>query len=284
MSGYEFEGSSCSWKFCRTCGCHIVAVEHSDSSWVISTSIFTDQQLGNFQIKKHNYTKSTGDGGLADILTHVANHELENLNPPDWIVDRSLEDVPEFDDTGAERLRAQCHCGGVSFTFGRPTEEHIKDEYLVNYVSPLDKSKWLACLDVCDDCRLVNGTHLVGWTFLPLVSCNPPIKSDLKIGTMKTYSTSPGVLRSFCGSCGATFFFSCDERHPSDEKQVVDLATGVLRAPEGSMAENWLTWRTKISWLDSGKRFDEGFSGSLQEGMRRWTVQRHGRELNISID
>jgi hypothetical protein len=64
---------------------------------------------------------------------------------------------------------------------------------------------------------------------------------------------------------------------------VVDLATGILRAPEGPMAEEWLTWRTRVAWLPSGKKYDGEFAQALEEGMKEWTVKRYGQELDLEI-
>lgn len=285
MTAYDFEEAVSSWMFCSTCGCHITSIAYDTGAWVVATSIFVDHGPQNFHIKKHIFSESAKDGGLAAMLSNVDGRQLEDWNPPhDDPSAKIVEATPEFDpEDGQQRLRAQCHCGGVSFTIGRPSSEATNNPSLKPYVSPIDKSKWFATIDACSDCRLVNGAHLVGWTFVPRSSCSPSIKRDLRIGTAKTYSTSPGVLRSFCGKCGATIFYTHEDRCLSEEEQVVDLASGILRAPEGSMAESWLTWRTKIAWLDSGKAFDKGTTDALDEGMTQWTTKKYGQELREDI-
>lgn len=45
---------------------------------------------------------------------------------------------------------------------------------------------------------------------------------------------------------------------------------------EGVMAEKWLTWRARLAWADSGKRFDSDFTEALQEGMNKWVLKREG--------
>lgn len=283
MSTYYFDGAPSGWQFCSTCGCHIASLAN-DGTWVVASSIFLDHSPDKFYIKKHIYSKSAKDGGIACMLPQVGGRQLEDQNPPEDREDAKLvEGETAFDSNRAERLRAKCHCGGVSFTISRPTEEHANDEFHSKYVSPVDKTKWLATLDICNDCRLVDGTHVIGWTFFPLAICDPPIKGDLKIGTAKTYSSSPGVLRSFCGTCGATVFFTCEDRTLSEETRVVDLATGILRAAEGPMAEKWLTWRTRVAFLESGKQYDAEFGEALEEGMRRWTAEHQGTELNDPV-
>lgn len=218
------------------------------------------------------------------MLTHMGDREFVHYNPPeDDPKAKVVENEPEVGEDGKDRLRAKCYCGGVSFTIKRPTQEVIDDKFMSQFVSKTDKTKWAASFDVCDDCRLVNGTHVVGWTFFPLSMCEPPIKSDLLVGTAKTYRSSPEVLRSFCGTCGATIFFSHTDRQPSDEVNVVDLATGTLRAPEGVMAENWLTWRARMAWADSGKRYDGDFTEAMQDGMNKWVLEKEGKIDDYSI-
>ncbi|KAI9171688.1 Folylpolyglutamate synthase [Paramyrothecium foliicola] len=258
--------SGASWTFCQTCGCHVAYVYPNNGKWALSSSIFTDHGSENFRIYKHVYSKSTKDGGIAAMLTHMGGRELLDWNPPDDDPSAAIEESPpEFDQNGEERLRAQCRCGGVSFSFGRPNQEALNDDFLKDFVSPLDNKKWLATWDICNDCRRVDGTHVIGWTFIPLSFCEPGIKSDLKIGTIKTYSSSTGVTRAFCGTCGATVFYGADERRPSERQEIIDVATGILRAPSGSMAEDWLTWRSRLAHYESGTEYDREFAEALDE-------------------
>lgn len=218
------------------------------------------------------------------MLSHAGGRELKTWDPAeDDPRAKIIESNPEHGVDGEERLRAQCHCGGVSFTIGRPKQDALEDTFMSIYVSPVDKQKWKAAFDLCGDCRLAHGTHVVGWAFAPLSHCEPKIKSDLKIGTAKTYSSSAPVLRSFCGTCGATVFYSHEFRIPSERQQVVDIATGILRAPEGVMAENWLTWRSKVAWLKDGKHYDGEFGESLEQGMEKWAIEKYGKELDFRI-
>ncbi|CAG9989852.1 unnamed protein product [Clonostachys byssicola] len=280
MTVYTFGERVSAWNFCSTCGCHITSVDRDDGHWTVSTSIFKDHGPENFQIKRHIYSDSTFDHGLSNIISQVDGLQLEDWNPPhDDPSSETLVPKLEHGAHGQERLRAECHCGGVSFTIGRPTKDVLEDVQLKEFVSSLDQTKWMALYDTCDDCRLLNGTHLVGWTFIPLSTCNPPIARDLKIGTAKTYQSSPNVLRSFCGTCGATVFFTCDERCPKGGESVVDLATGILRATEGSMAEKWLTWRSNPAWLPSGKQYHRAFSEALEQGMKEWALDHYNQEV-----
>lgn len=193
----------------------------------------------------------------------------------------------EFDTEGNEVLRAECHCGGVSFTIPRPTVPAVtEDPIFSKCVSPVDKNKWCACVDACDDCRLTSGAHTIAWTFVPRALLRPPMPVDLApYGTMKTYASSPGVLRSFCGKCGASVILACDESRPTPEQEVVDVSVGLLRAPEGILAEEWLTWRAgRLSWMESAGKFYPVFAKSLAEGFKKWSIEKYGDAPNFSVN
>jgi hypothetical protein len=49
------------------------------------------------------------------------------------------------------------------------------------------------------------------------------------------------------------------------------------------MAEKWLTWRARLAWADSGKRFDSDFTEALQEGMNKWVLKREGLVEDYNI-
>jgi hypothetical protein len=55
--------------------------------------------------------------------------------------------------------------------------------------------------------------------------------------TLKHHWSSPDTCRSFCGKCGATISYWCNKRPDG-----LDLAVGILRGEEGSMARRWLQW------------------------------------------
>ncbi|KAK2594805.1 hypothetical protein QQS21_007493 [Conoideocrella luteorostrata] len=275
----------CTYDFCSTCGCHVAGVSFGRDDWTIATSMFLDHSPANFKIVSHVFSKSGPNGAIPATVSHIGGRELSYYNPPDddpraKVTAPSAEVGPD----GEDRLRAQCHCGGVSFTLGRPTQSVLDDEFMSKFVSAADKTKWVAVYDICNDCRLVNGTHVAGWTFVPRSLCEPPIEKDLKIGTAKTYSSSEGVLRSFCGTCGATVFFSCEARQPTDGQAVVDIATGILRCPEGVMGESWFIWRGRVAHEGSGIEYDGEFGEALRQGMRAWCLEKYGEVTTMEIE
>ncbi|KAJ5300612.1 uncharacterized protein N7443_005614 [Penicillium atrosanguineum] len=252
--------------FCSTCGCQI-GDRGRDGEWVISNAIFDANRddSGIWQFNTHYDPRSTPDGGLSALFSSVEGRKLHMADP---------KPSPSTTMTKGSELLAQCHCGGVSFKISRPSEDFISSPNSQGWIHPSDKTKWLAGLDICDDCRLVNGTHVIGWMFVPLdhISSNP--STDLMIGSSKSFRSTPDVLRTFCGTCGATVFYSCKER-----PTVVDVAIGILRASEGAMAETWAVWRAgRVSGLQDGLKYHAGFATALIEGMQEWRISKEHPE------
>ncbi|KAK0620620.1 hypothetical protein B0T14DRAFT_567361 [Immersiella caudata] len=276
--------------FCSTCGCHIgdedIIPDHASGQleWRVASSIFTEHDESTFQIRSHIFPPTTSVG-LHTWLPEINNRKLSSWAPepndPNFPILPPPTPTQEFDSDGHERLRGECHCGGVSFTFPRPNHPSFKDDPLVKrYTSPADPQKWLACMDVCNDCRLLTGAHVTAWTFIPLSSISPPLPESLEgYGTLKTYRSSEKVLRGFCGRCGATVFYMSEE-----ERRKVDVAVGILRAPEGAIAEKWLTWRTgKLTYERDGMEFDRVFAEGLKRGLRTWGEGLDGEVLDFEI-
>lgn len=90
----------------------------------------------------------------------------------------------------------------------------------------------------CVDCRRASGapvSALAGydWTDVELLGEAP-----------RTYTSSPGVTRSFCGVCGGTFAYE-DERLPGE----VYIFVGLFDDPE-PLAPRTHSWHSQaVSWL-----------------------------------
>ncbi|KAL4898348.1 Mss4-like protein [Aspergillus ambiguus] len=274
LTGYAHENSKSTRFFCNNCGCHIGDRDHDHGNWYIAVSILGENQYERlWTIRSHAYTARTGDGGLSTIIAQISGREVPTWNPQDTA--ESYPAKSPWDD----ELIGQCHCGGVSFKISRPMEEFVADPENQGWLHPSDHSKWLALVDVCDDCRLVTGTHVIAWMFVPRSHITPTPPADLRIGTMKTYVSSEGVLRGFCGTCGATVFYTCAER-----PHVVDIATGILRATEGVMAEDWALWRTaRLGYLDDGLAYDPAFTRGLEAGLREWGMRKIGKVMDFAV-
>lgn len=210
------------------------------------------------------------------MISHIDGRQLEIKNPPKpQIIDTNTsESLPKPPKHESKDLLAECYCGGVSFSISRPRKDFISSPRSEGWVLPRDTSKWLALLDLCDDCRLVDGANVIAWIFVPVDHISPSPPENLIIGSSKSYRSSEGVLRTFCGTCGSTIFYSC-----ADRPGIVDVAVGILRA-ESVMIEDWALWRTgRIGAAADGLRYDPGFSGALIEGFEMW-----GRERGMPED
>lgn len=230
-------------------------------------SIFEAGNDGAWEIGSHAFTASTRDGGLSRIVSVIDGREVEVWNPsPSPVADGSGQDQDQdqarSQDQGEGELLAQCHCGGVSMKISRPRDAFISSSRSQEWIPPADPTRWLALLDLCSDCRLVTGTHLVGWLFVPRDHISPSLPDNLIIGTAKSYQSSADVLRTFCGTCGATVLV-----HPASQGDVVDIATGIIRCPEGVMLGSWAWWRSvEGGFPEDGLRYDRGFAKGLIEG------------------
>ncbi|KAI8625375.1 Mss4-like protein [Xylariaceae sp. FL1651] len=264
--------------FCAACGAHFGFHESSTSQWTLDISLF-DEPFWVFT--DFLALDSSLDGGMLPWLPQCSDKEVSQRN---LITDKASDLEPEVGVEGEERLRAQCHCGGVSFTIPRPTPAVENDEYMRDYVSPKDPKKWKAFLDFCHDCRLLSSAHFTPWILVPRFLVEPVLSVDLRLGTMKTYASSARNTRGFCGRCGATVLIKTQDRTPTDQQTVLNIAMGILRAPEGVRAESWVTWRAgKPAWVDDAKGYDAYFSDSVIDGHKRWSVDSHGEALVFDV-
>ncbi|KAI1848115.1 hypothetical protein JX266_005828 [Neoarthrinium moseri] len=246
--------------FCSTCGCHIGRINESTSIWQLSPGIFA-QREGNFVIIEHIFTKSA-PAGLHEWLPKIGPRSVRVWNPDGNIAEPRMPQ-PEKDENGKDWLRAECACGGVSFTIPRPTPEVFQDEYNRGLVSPVDPTKWKAMTDACNDCRQNTGFQLNAW-----VRTLPRL----------------GISAPFAGSVVQLCYFGGEERHTTDDNYVVNISTGILRAPDGVRADSWLTWRTaELGWFDAGCKYDRELYVSLNEGHRDWGRRVYGSLTDFKL-
>ncbi|KAF1993919.1 hypothetical protein P154DRAFT_527437 [Amniculicola lignicola CBS 123094] len=303
FTAYESSSHVTRW-FCSTCGAHMVDRAMSASkdgeaakqSWCVATSLVdADESIWAFDA--HIFVGSTRDGGLATWLPGIGNKELKI-----WTKDRQNGDEDRGDwmqpllsrrsspslghghghakgstNEEEDKLHLKCHCGGIDLSISRPSSPSSFAPLPPSLI-PANKRKWLACNDVCTTCRLVSGVAIVSW-FFPATSHitltdGSPYRPEF--GTAKVYRSSGDVTRTFCGRCGATVAYACDDR-----PGMVDLGVGlvVVEGDEGEKgeggasgvrAEEWLEWRTgKCSW-EKDCRW-KGVLKGFKEGMVGWS-------------
>jgi hypothetical protein len=93
----------------------------------------------------------------------------------------------------------------------------------------------------CRDCRKANGAPVslfVGYLRRQI---------ETERGTPRSYESSPGVRRSFCGDCGSPLSYE-DERLPGE----IHIPVGVFDDPEvfEPRAHSWAS--QQLSWFELG--------------------------------
>ncbi|KAL2152310.1 hypothetical protein VTH82DRAFT_5494 [Thermothelomyces myriococcoides] len=202
----------------------------------------------------------------------------------------------------------RCHCGGVDLVLraGEAQREFAEKqasgkEELPLFVDPVTH-KLLGSVDACDSCRTAFGTDVSLWTFALLrhisfaaggdsSSSSPSagfpentsqlwaaVKKkkkegrDPRLGTIAAYASSPDVQRYFCGHCSATLFYAVDQR-----PDMVDVAVGLLYAPDGARAERVISWSfvKKMGFRqDMVGTWREGMLQAIEKEMEEWRIER----------
>jgi hypothetical protein len=207
-------------------------------------------------------------------------------------------------DSGANsNLQAKCLCGTVHFHITRPDASSFLPhspfpDLMIPYhsQSPLipnlrdekwwlrPNNKYLAGACACRSCRLTSGFEIQCWTFVPRTNIVFDLPSEFSPGSteanalpldfndprikdvLRSYNSSPGVVREFCGTCGATVFW-----HDAERPDLIDVSIGLLRSPIGARAEDWLDWWTdRVSFSEDGIRGRKslGIIQGLEKGFK----------------
>jgi hypothetical protein len=236
--------------------------------------------------------EDTLDGGVSVWFKEIVGLDGTRRVLKRWLLaDRAGELVPEGtlevlqpQKKVSEKLKAQCHCGGVKFYITRPNEasKAVRSPFpdlMVAYHShspanPENKTWWLRSNDTkylagactCTSCRLASGFEIQPWAFVP--KCNvfqedgQPL--DFNMGTLKRYESSKDISREFCGVCGATVFWHCEER-----PELMDVSVGLLDPEEGARVESWLEWWTdRVSFEEMA--VSKSLVASLEKGLKGW--------------
>ncbi|RYP61889.1 hypothetical protein DL769_007517 [Monosporascus sp. CRB-8-3] len=139
--------------------------------------------------------------------------------------------------------------------------------------------RYLAGTCACRSCRLISGFEIQTWAFVPrwniwfhIPSPSKPGSSvaaeesvvqldfaTLPSGILKSYESTPGILREFCPRCGATVFW-----HDRWRPDLIDVSVGLFDAQGGSRAEKWLDW-----WSERVSFVEDVTNGRSGESARR---------------
>lgn len=101
----------------------------------------------------------------------------------------------------------------------------------------------------CGDCRL--------WSGAPVTTFVGYATEQVRMlgGEPETYASSPGVKRSFCGSCGTSFSYE-DEKLPGE----IYFSVGIFDEPKSFEPQGHSWFSSRLSWLsieDDTPRYEE---------------------------
>lgn len=223
-------------------------------------------------------TGATADGGISIWMPFMRHSEQETAVHGPNITDTTIS---KADGT---HTQASCLCGGLQLRISPPNEDSttphsgyadlimpfhsgnpdIKNPNDEKWWLRQNKTKYLAGLCACQSCRLASGFELQSWAFVPRLNieyCIPSTDGDgdaakawrgldfdalHAAGVLRSYKSSPGVLRDFCPTCGATSFWH-DEWRPD----LIDVSVGLFNSAHGARVESLLDWWTsRISFAE----------------------------------
>lgn len=278
---------------------------------VATGTLQVDSAQGIVEYGSCMWIGDTRDGGASDWLRSIDGREMERwmgeagesvlISLDHFKPD--LEDCVETTRPTREPVHGHCHCRGVQFWVKPPNcdEGGASSDFpdlMVPYRcgtgasrNPDNEAWWLrdggerfmAGTCVCLSCRAASGFDITFWAFVP--NANIFLDKECTIlfpehdgghksqywGTMKTYHSSEGVTRTFCGRCGANVFW--DGGREKGRDGLVDVAVGLLDAPSGARAEELLSWwKDRVSFEEDA--VNKSLARALGEGLREWEKRR----------
>ena len=218
----------------------------------------------------------------------------------------------------ATRLPAYCKCNSITFYLARPSSKSALatrpwPDLLIPYHASQNQTpdtttahepwhlrasqtKFLAGLCSCTSCRLASGQEITAWAFIPLVDISLDAEGQVPLqlstvtgtgeaaptlGSLQTYHSSDGVTRSSCSVCGAIVFFAISEPGQTPATTILDVAVGLLDAPEGARAEDWLDWCTsRLSFREDAVGRADSLADGVERGLRAYE-ERVSRQLAV---
>lgn len=297
--------------FCGTCSSTLFVLElcksGPDRLWVPTGVLNSDKSVEKLlHFGSQVFVGDTVDGGASPWLRHVngdggvsrqwmgahgTSEELQSTWPP-------VETLRKSDDkSGPDEIPIWCHCKGVNLVLRRGDAAFAAMDNTDSWPFFIDPTthKHIASFDACNSCRTTFGGEIVNWTFILLTQLHfandsgtndtalPTATQDLKnavldpnrdsrYGTLSMYASSPDVQRYFCSRCSSAVLYAVDDR-----PELVDLAIGLLDAPEGARAESLLLWNlgSKIGGKDDvSGGWREPIVDAVEKGAEAWRIER----------
>ncbi|KAF2269571.1 hypothetical protein CC78DRAFT_434668, partial [Lojkania enalia] len=277
--------------FCSICGTQMYLEYNHDGHFEAATgTLQVDNTDGIIDFRSHMWIEDTLDGGASDFIIELNGRALkryaqEHSHSIEVALDLQRPAVSESHGNQHRKVHAHCHCNGVQFYIDYPNDAskaavspwpdllipfHTgKSSNLSNYAWWLPRQdRYLAGTCSCNTCRQASGFDITFWAFIP--TCN--ISQDLEgtrpftrksyWGTMKSFQSSEGVTRTFCGRCGANVFWD-------GRDSLIDVSVGLLDAPSGARAEELLAWWAgRVSFEEDA--LNQGLIRGLESGLKAW--------------
>ncbi|KAL8996619.1 MAG: hypothetical protein Q9169_003901 [Polycauliona sp. 2 TL-2023] len=268
--------------FCAKCGASLwMHIPENGDYEICSGALDEVEGMGMEEVvkfKQHIFVESTRDGGMSAWIEGVRWKGWGEKSEVFRLPERGSSEQPDGGGENNEKRRLQCycHCRGVQFYITPPDDNDNQEASAAaahEEASNNDKwylrasnQKYLAGLCACNSCRLSTGFDIQAWAFIPKPHLHQPNGTEISfnMGMLKTYSHSPGTYRDFCGTCGATVFWRCEGRRGD----VIDVSAGLLDAKEGVRAEEWLEWRTRVSFEECA--VNKGLIAMVKEGLEKY--------------
>ncbi|KAJ4256162.1 hypothetical protein NW762_009239 [Fusarium torreyae] len=305
LTPYEFSTNSI-LLFCGTCSTALFWDDHYQNrpqNILVFTGALNNVPVDDFiKFTDQIFVGDTIDGGISPWLQHVnkdgvkprlwkgKSHTSEELSN-DWFESTT---VSNKESAKKDDIPFQCRCRGVDLMFrpGNVDFSSMDAESIPAYIDP-ESHKHLATLDPCNSCRGSVGVDMMDWTFAlfgqidfanrteerhfpgnthELKSAVQSSSRDPRYGTLALFRSSPDVQRYFCSRCSATVFYAVDDR-----PDVIDVAVGLLNAPEGARAEGILAWHLGAKMMteeDLMGGWREGFARSVKEASEQWRIKK----------
>lgn len=269
--------------FCSNCGANVWLQDKRGNGPDICSGVF-EKAEGIIELKNQIFVHDTKDGGLSTWIPDSDIAAWEGFSKESKQLNIEVEHPPKVTSDDSTELHAHCQCKGVQFKITRPNQ--ASKDVFANWPdlvkpyhsdSPENKEdvKWWLCANdtkylagtcACRSCRVACGFDIQAFAFVPKTNIlqldDSPL--DFRMGSLRRYQSSDGVYREFCGKCGATVFWRCDER-----PDLLDVSVGLLDAREGARAESWLEWWTdRVSFEEAAQNKD--LISRLGAGLMRW--------------
>lgn len=267
------------------------------------TGVLSNNDIpGMVKVMDHTFVGDTLDGGAAIWLRYLSKDKSGAPLPcyrgyRDELVDPDAMAATQAKTRAAplDEIPIRCHCKGVDLVLRRGVADYsaMDRSKLPFFVDP-STFKLVVGFETCNSCRVSAGVDIINWTFAELKYLDfvpssdasssagfPSNTSDLKaavssadrhprLGHLAYYASSDKVQRYFCSRCSATVFYAVDDR-----PNMVDLATGVLDAPDGARAESVLDWTLgTMIWEDDVKGgWREELVASVARNAEDWRIE-----------